>query len=325
MAGHTAEMGGMPPISASPGPRIPSSGNANPAPAGVYPLAGEAETLIRQEAFTEGYWQGLYEGGEGRVSRLIPPYYVLPELTADHLIEAGFRQHVLSLMPLLSPSAVSGLLMDALSLGRPFSLVRLGDGELLTLAHDTVLTVEEARARGPFLTYAGVQLPDHPVRDRIAASLLAADLIGIPESRHPNYQGLLFPVLRHYGIDYRSLRLTSSTINYALNEQGYLMRVLQGRRVLIVGNKAAGLAQVLAINGVQVSGCVGEVNGAADTDSVMNRIRELRGSFDIALVAAGIAAVILCPIIAQELGVAAVDFGHLANKLENGEVQLGLP
>lgn len=259
------------------------------------------------------------------MNRLIPPYYVLPELTADDLIEAGFRQHALSLMPLLSPSAVSGLLMDALSLGRPFSLVRLGDGELLALAHDTVLTVEEARARGPFLSYAGIQLPDHLVRDHMAASLLAADLIGIPESRHPNYQGLLFPVLRHYGIDYRSLRLTSSTINYALNEQGYLMRVLQGRRVLIVGNKAAGLAQVLAIYGIQVSGCVGEVNGAADTNRVMNRIRELRGSFDIALVAAGIAAVILCPIIAQELGVAAVDFGHLANKLENGEVQLGLP
>jgi hypothetical protein len=45
-------------------------------------------------------------------------------------------------------------------------------------------------------------------------------------------------------------------------------------------------------------------------------------SFDIALVAAGIPAVILCYRIAGELGRVAIDFGHLADKLVTGELQL---
>ncbi|MNF15190.1 hypothetical protein D3C80_2176880 [compost metagenome] len=58
----------------------------------------------------------------------------------------------------------------------------------------------------------------------------------------------------------------------------------------------------------------------ADVPRVMQLTAE--HTFDIALVAAGIPAVVLCRRIAGELGSVAFDFGHLADKLVTGELQL---
>ncbi|GGA35796.1 hypothetical protein GCM10010917_21220 [Paenibacillus physcomitrellae] len=209
---------------------------------------------------------------------------------------------------------------ESLTTGRSLSLVRLGDGELLTLAHDTVLPVEEARRRGPFLPYAGVELPDPGVREKLAQALFKADIIGVPQSRHPSFQGLLFPVLSHYGLDPAKLRLTLSTVNYAMVERGLLLPLLQGRKVLVVGNKSPGLAEVLARSGVEIGGIIPSVQGAHDAE---NAVAAAAGhSFDLALVSAGIAAVLICSEIASRLGKPAIDFGHLANKLESGEMTL---
>ncbi|WP_237691031.1 GT-D fold domain-containing glycosyltransferase [Paenibacillus caui] len=291
---------------------------------------GQTELQVKQEpdqeaafrrAYESGYREGCFEGGEGVVTRLLPPHMILPGITAEGLIASGIR-HLPpgSMIPLLPPPDVAGALRDALDNGRPFSIVRLGDGELLTLAHDTVLPVEEARMRGPFLPYAGVELPAHEVREALAAALRKADIIGVPASRHPSFQGLLSPVFTHYGLDLTSLRLTSSTVNYALAEEGLLLPLLRGRKVLVAGNRAEGLAQVLQRVGIEVSGLVTPVRGVHDTEAAV--LAASGQSFDIALVAAGIAAVLISTEIACRLGKPALDFGHLANKLESGELAL---
>lgn len=113
------------------------------------------------------------------------------------------------------------------------------------------------------MPYAGVQLPDPAAREALVAAVRAAGIIGIPQSRHPSYQGLLFPVFRHYGIDYRTLQLTTSTINYELNEEGYFARLLKGRRVLLIGDKAFALARVLRLWGADIAGSIAPVNGWA--------------------------------------------------------------
>lgn len=64
---------------------------------------------------------------------------------------------------------------------------------------------------------------------------------------------------------------------------------------------------------------IAPVAGYADIPRVMQRIR--KHDFDLALVAAGIPAIVLCRHIADELGKVAIDFGHLANKLVTGELQ----
>ncbi|MEC0126136.1 GT-D fold domain-containing protein [Paenibacillus pabuli] len=249
----------------------------------------------------------------------IPPDHILPAAAAE-LIEAGFRQYAPSLTRLASPHEMAGHIQGALDTQRPLSVVRLGDGELLTLAADTVLPGEQVQELAPFLPYAGVPRSTPDIRAALAEAIRGADWVGVPISRAPTFQGLLFPVLRHFGMDWSCLNLTSSTINYSMHQSGLLLPVLHGRRVLLVGSRAAELGALLHSRGIHVTGVISAVEGVADIPRVMQQTAE--HSFDIALVAAGIPAVILCRRMAGELGRVAIDFGHLADKLVTGELQL---
>ncbi|MCG7380558.1 GT-D fold domain-containing glycosyltransferase [Paenibacillus sp. ACRSA] len=270
--------------------------------------------------YAEGYRDGVFAGGEALVAQHIPPDHILPAVAAADLIAAGFRQYAPSLARLSSPHEVAEQLVGALDAQRPLSVVRLGDGELLALAADTVLPGEEVQELAPFLPYAGVARSTPEIRASLAEAIQGADCVGVPISRAPTFQGLLFPVLQHFGIDWSRLKLTSSTINYGLHQSGLLLPILHGRRVLLIGSKAHELGVLLQTHGVHVAGVIGSVAGYSDIPRVMQQTAEV--AFDIALVAAGIPAVILCRRIAGELGKVALDFGHLADKLVTGELHL---
>lgn len=283
-----------------------------------------AEHAVQAEVvpggYAEGYRDGVFAGGEALVAQHIPPDHILPAVAAADLIAAGFRQYAPSLTRLSSPHEMAGHIVAALDAQRPLSVVRLGDGELLTLAADTVLPGQEVQELAPFLPYAGVPCSTPDIRAMLAEAIQAADWVGVPISRAPTFQGLLFPVFRHFGIDWSRLKLTSSTINYSLHQSGLMLPVLQGRRVLLIGSQAAELGALLHNRGIHVTGIIGSVAGVMDIPRVMQLTAE--HAFDIALVAAGIPAVILCRRIAGELGKVALDFGHLADKLVKGELQL---
>ncbi|AWB47027.1 hypothetical protein DCC85_17580 [Paenibacillus sp. CAA11] len=261
----------------------------------------------------------MFEGGEGIVGKLLPRYTLLPGSTAESLIAAGLKQlpedHFVKLA---GPESVFHILQTAVAESRPLSLIRLGDGELLTLAHEVLIPTEEAVKRGPFLPYAGVELPAPSVRDALLDALRRAHLIGVPESRHPSFQGLLFPLLKHAGLSLRQLPLTTSTINFGLCEAGLMSQLLRGRRILAIGNKAEALAKVLRGAGIEVAGVIASVQGVKDVPMILDRATQV--DFDIALVSAGIAAVLICVELAERKGKIALDFGHAADKLGTGEL-----
>lgn len=272
------------------------------------------------EIYAKAYEEGYFEGGEAKVGKLLPQGYILPDYTVDHLLSIAFQTVRSSLVPLNSPTHVYHQIKSAIEQHRPFSLVRLGDGELLTLAHNTVISTDEAKRRGAFLPYAGVQLPDAEASAMLIEAIKRADYIGIPESRHPSYQGLLFPVLKHAQIDYRKLKLTTSTINYALNEQGLLHPILSNSSLLLIGNQVEGLSHILARQGYRIAGMITPVNGTQDVASIVEQASHFE--FDLAFVSAGVAAVAICTGIASKMGKVALDMGHMANKLESGEISL---
>ncbi|MGG3283044.1 GT-D fold domain-containing glycosyltransferase [Paenibacillus solani] len=278
------------------------------------------ETAKINPGAAEEYMKGLYDGGERIVDSILPELEILPEISVQQIIEAGMMQMSSQYYRLLSAAEVAGKLKEALDSCSPLSVVRLGDGELLTLAQEMVLNEEEVQKEGHFLSYAGVSLPDLKARDMLAASVKNADIIGIPKMRMANFQPLGFSVFRAHGIDYRKLQLTLSTVNYAMHLEGLLDGILAGRQVLVVGNAAPGLSRVLSDRGINVTGTVAPVEGMQDLSRTMDKIRECQ--FDIALVGAGIPAVIITERIASELGKVAVDFGHLADSLARGEATL---
>ena len=274
----------------------------------------------------EGYAQGKYEcdaankwkeGVESVIDRYIPDYEILPDISAEQVIAAGVEHLRPHFLHLLTPDELGPRILHALDHREPMSVVRLGDGELLTLAQGVVLSIEQVKSDGHFLGYAGVNVPDFEARDRLLASVREATVVGIPKLRVRNYQPLAFAVFRAYDIDYRNMTLTDSLINYYLYQAGWYSRLLEGRRVLIAGNLADSLAKWMKLHGVNVVHTVSPVHGVSDVDRVMGVVAGC--DFDIALVPAGIAAVMIAQRIAAELGKVAIDFGHLANSMIKGE------
>jgi hypothetical protein len=263
----------------------------------------------------EALERGRYEGGELLLEQAVPAGFALGDLTLQDVIAAGVDALRPRLLPLVDAAGVFHAFEAALAEGRPLSVVRLGDGELLALAHDKVYEAAVVRREAPFLAWAGMAVPDHAARERLAAAVRQASIVGVPLSRRRHYGPLLGPALAGSGIDIRALRLTESTINYSLYQTGLLQRLLQGRRVLVIGNAAPGLAARLAQAGFAVTGVIAPVRGFADIDRVIGEAAAARDGFDLALVAAGIPAVVIAVALAAEFGKAALDFGHLADHI----------
>lgn len=273
-----------------------------------------------EEGYEKGYKDGVFSGGDGIVDSVVDFDLVLPETPVQDIIRAGveaLRPRGLSLM---NASQVTHELEHAMNHQIPFSVVRLGDGELLTLAQEAVMSIDDVKREGHFLSYAGVEVPDFEARDALLQAVRGASIVGIPKLRNPNFQPLAFSVFRTYGLDYRSMKLTHSLINYYMYTSGSLRGMLNGRRVLVVGNLAPQLKAAMDAAGFHVVGTVTPVHGVKDVNRIMGEIHRM--SFDIALVAAGIAAVIISQRIAAECGKVAVDFGHLADSIARGEAPL---
>ncbi|BBI35022.1 GT-D fold domain-containing protein [Cohnella abietis] len=271
------------------------------------------EAISNQEGYDSGYREGLLAGEERILEEHIPNDLIIPDITAREAMAAGVQVLRNRGIPLLDAAGVYHELEKALQDKQPYAFIRLGDGELLTMAQEKVLTIEEIKRAGSFLPYAGVHLPNLTARDELASCLRLASLIGVPLSRHPHFQPLLFAVLRAHGIDYQGLRFTTSTMNYALHELGLLLRLLQGRKILVIGDVAVQLSQVLIEQGLEVSGIVTPVNGFSDVHRVVAEASTY--DYDIALIAAGVPAIPIAVHLAGIGGKVTFDFGHLANRM----------
>lgn len=267
--------------------------------------------------FKIGYLDGAGEIGkvaaEQAVTPLLPENHILPQYSVVELIRRGLETCRGELVPLLSGRQVAKRMRRALKSRKPLSIVRLGDGEALVLAQEVVLDIATIQRRAPWLAAAGVQVPDPQAQASLKEAILRADIVGVPTSRVHNHQPLLFQAFEALKVDWRRLTLTHAIINYMLQKEGWLRHVVQDHAILLVGNQAEALEPVLVEAGVNVSGAVTPVRGVGDVERVLEEVRQHR--FDVAFVAAGVPAVILCQRIAEEMGKVALDFGHLADEL----------
>ncbi|RAP78624.1 succinyl-CoA synthetase [Paenibacillus montanisoli] len=254
------------------------------------------------------------------LEQALPGNLLLPEVRLQDVIALGAEQLRTHCLPLLDVHEVYAEMEQAIHERRPCSVIRLGDGELLTLAQDTVYDAATVKREGTFLPYAGVVPPDLHARDLLAEAIRQAQIVGVPQSRRKHYHPLLHPAFRGNHLNLAAHRLTGSTVNYSLQQAGLLGRLLSGKQLLVIGNAAPSLAHVLTERGFIVSGLISPVRGVRDAERV---IQESRGfEFDLAIVSAGIAAVIICSRIANERGRTALDFGHMADAIVKRQIEL---
>ena len=260
--------------------------------------------------------EGLYRGGEKTVEQLLGGNKLLPYLV-EEIIEAGIQSLSSQIIELRNSTEIEKDIRNALIMKKGFSLIRMGDGELTTLAHDIILSTEEISLNPSlnFLPYAGVTLPDHPTRDRLAKHMLEADVVGIPTPRWPTYQQMFIRLAKYHKWPLKEMVLTNSVINYELHLETNLFHdLLTNYNVLLIGNRMKEGEELLKSSGYnKIVGSI-PVENIKSVPLVLEEVEKYE--YDIALVSAGISANLICVELAKKDKVA-IDFGHLIDELIN--------
>jgi hypothetical protein len=174
----------------------------------------------------------------------------------------------------------------------------------------------------------------------LAQAVRTADVVGIPVRNRPGrsrahlkllegFQTVLLEIFKTLNLNYSNMQLADSALHYLLFSTGWLHRILfpgeyleiyqkysfppgYKPEILLVGNRAGELADVMVPHGIRISGVIKPVN-MGNVNETMTAISN--HSFDIALIGAGVAAKILCSSTATRMNRVAIDAGHLFDLL----------
>ncbi|HHV79156.1 MAG TPA: hypothetical protein GXX40_06050 [Firmicutes bacterium] len=241
-------------------------------------------------------------------------------------MEAGLRLPHFSIDPsrFLTEAEICLLLEKAVLAGKGFSMVRIGDGENAVLAQGILLSIEEIR-QVPWRSspaYCGIALPDFQARDELAEAVSRADLVGVLFQRECEAWAPMTEKLFD-AWQIRPKRLCYAFVNRTLPSHPAFARLLLNRDVLLVGNAMPRLAPLLerelSCHVVDVIG----ISRFTEIPRILERAED--ADFQIALISAGANAVILAEKLARFKNAVAIDFGHAADWLINGEIKLARP
>ncbi|MGF6356681.1 hypothetical protein ABIE27_004599 [Paenibacillus sp. 4624] len=211
---------------------------------------------------------------------------------------------------------------------RPFSLVRVGDGENIVMSQESVWPMEqvlqERWAVKANLGQKGLRLPNLKMRDEVAASLKRATIVGVlPRGdstiKAPDYlkRPLTDMIFAHYGI---APKLTChACVNRELVQVPRFWQMLAGKRVLLVTRELDELQAALVKEPYHLD-IVSTLafDNYDQMDETLQWIQTHRDDFDVALFSCGVNAVILAERTAALAGKVAIDFGKANNMILKG-------
>ncbi|MFC4807988.1 GT-D fold domain-containing glycosyltransferase [Paenibacillus sp. GCM10023250] len=226
---------------------------------------------------------------------------------------------------MLDLAGLLGRIESALDHKRPLSLVRIGDGENLILAQNSVWTMEqvlrEAWAKKANMGKKGVNLPNLALRDEMAAVLKQADIVGILPAGDrtigvPEYlkRELTDKVFAHFNIQPRCT--CHASVNRKLAHYPGFWNLLRERKVLIITSKADELRKVLENKPYHLH--IVEALAFShynEMQTIRNWLTAHPDQFDVALISCGVNAVILAQMVRELTGKVGLDFGKGRNVL----------
>ncbi|SDJ53205.1 GT-D fold domain-containing protein [Salimicrobium halophilum] len=274
--------------------------------------------------------ESMYRGGDSYIKDQLGEHGYLPHHVRD-VIKMGIKAMEKDIIPLHDQEHIAGEIRKALHEQKGYSVISLGDGEMVAMAHDLLLPVEEL-VKNPRFVYpdllknspeghypllrTGITIPNHNVRDLLTANVLKADTVGIPVARYPTYQTLFNQLAAHHNWPLKDMTLTTSAIGYRLNDTPIYHELLEGHKVLLIGNVMKQAEDYFKAQGyTQIVGSI-PVPGFDSYTAVLEKTKDY--DFDVALVAGGVASNIISVELADQRKIA-IDIGRLIDEWLSGQ------
>lgn len=234
---------------------------------------------------------------------------------------------------ILGSAQLMDIILDALKRREPLPVVSLGATESFVLAQNTVLSMSEIMShaesrvanrgikRGQM--HRGIRFPNLRARDELVIALRNIDIVGYNLTLLTKDEGLL----THKVWDYYGLWPKYTFESYIrrvimLSQKQKFEEMLHQRKVLVICGYAGEVARALHARygnwlGVKVVGAI----PIFEFEELPQVIRQIRlYDFDLALIAAGLNAIILASHIAKVYGKVAFDLGQGMETLITGKV-----
>jgi hypothetical protein len=234
----------------------------------------------------------------------------------------------------LSSAELMDKLLSALEHCAPLAVVSLGASESFVLAQETVLPyhtfMKHAEAHVANLglrrgqQHRGVRFPNLNARDALAEALRKCDIIGYNLAIRDIHSGLLTEkVLEYYGLwpQYTYEAYIRRVIMFS--QKTKFEQMLQGKKILIISGYAGEVASAMTLAlqeklGFTITAAL-EIHEFEEIPRVKQEIDRLE--FDLALLAAGLNAIILAAYIAGVKKKVAFDLGQGMESLITGDIQ----
>lgn len=197
---------------------------------------------------------------------------------------------------LMSQKEVAEAFGQAMAEDKPISLACLGDVEMYLIAYQKIPVFDQGLAPG-LLKY----IENQALKDEILNGVLQSDIIGI---FRPKWQQTI-QFFEHFAVP--TEHLCDSYIGKGLHFSGLLYKILQNKRVFLVGNTVDNMLPVLEKFQIELAGKT-KVNSFQDIPRVKECLSQ--ADFDLALISAGMPSLILAPWVTRNLKRCALDFGN---------------
>lgn len=219
----------------------------------------------------------------------------------------------------LTVNQILAIMKEAIEQNKTFSLVRVGDGENLILAQDSVLPIKEVLKQNWALEakqgQKGVNLPNLRLRDEMVKAINEADVVGIPFLKNDpilTAQRLKRPlteaVFKYFNI--KPERICHTFVNRVFTQKREFWDLLKGRRILLIGGWAQKVRVILEREPYSLNvAFTHPFFGYDQIEETLKLVTHKKDHFDIALIGCGVNAVVLSQQIAESTGKVAIDFG----------------
>lgn len=196
-------------------------------------------------------------------------------------------------------------IIDAIENKKPYSWVRIGDGELVFLQQEYIYTIQQLKKRVGWSNstdYCGAKIPNLNLRNRMIESANGSNLVGVFKGDPP-----MLEAFKKANIKPKSICYAFDNVFLPMNAR-FVNRVLVKNRLLLVGMKSGYYKQKFQeILNANVVGTV-TIKDYAEINSCMDKMCQF--DYDVALISAGVNANIICYEMSKKFNRIFLDMGH---------------